>query len=115
MENEKVYEEMENENISNEEQDNTTIYENDDVIDNEYENTENQIETNEIVEETDSVENTQTNEILEENVVVEDNIQTEKLEQIHQDLGFICSFLILIVLFIVFRCIYKFFDMFFKI
>lgn len=111
MENETVYEEMENENISNEEQDNTTIYENNVLLDDEQQNTENQVETDETIEETNDVEN----EIIEENVVVDNNIQTEKLEQIHQDLGFICSFLILIVLFIVFRCIYKFFDMFFKI
>ena len=66
----------------------------------EYENTENQ---------------EQINETIEENIVVDNtiNIQSEKLEQIHQDLGIICSFLIAFVLVILLHYAYKFFNMFF--
>lgn len=95
---------MENKTIENTEnqiQDNEVIYENVVMDNNEYENTEDEEYSNEIIQE---------NTILET-----DNLQTEKLEQIHQDLGIICSFLIIFALVIVFRYIYKFFDMFFKV
>lgn len=54
-----------------------------------------------------------------ENILVEEttNIITydEQLNQIHNDLGFICCFLVFFVLFILLKYAYKFFDMFFKI
>lgn len=78
------------------------------VYDNESENTEIETQDNGIAQENAVIENT----------TVEDtmtNLQNEKLEQIHQDLGVICSFLIIFALVIVFRYVYKFFDIFFKI
>ena len=50
-----------------------------------------------------------------ENIVIVDTTTTEQLQQIHTDLGLICSFLIIFVLFILLKYSYKFFDMFFKI
>lgn len=54
-----------------------------------------------------------------ENIVVEDTTKNttynEQLQQIHNDLGFICCFLVVFVLFILLKYAYKFFDMFFKI
>lgn len=54
-----------------------------------------------------------------ENIVIEEttNIITydEQLNQIHNDLGFICSFLVFFVLVILLKYAYKLFDMFFKI
>lgn len=54
-----------------------------------------------------------------ENIVVEDTTNNttynKQLEQIHNDLGFICCFLVVFVLFILLKYAYKFFDMFFKI
>jgi len=59
----------------------------------------------------------QMDETIQENIILNHttDLQDEKLEQIHQDLGIICSFLIIFALVIMFRYIYKFFDMFFKI
>lgn len=94
----------ENENLyDNNIQINTTTEQNTIVYDNQSENTENQKQNN-----GDTQENT-----LVQNPSID--LQSEKLDQIHQDLGFICSFLIIFVLVIVFRYIYKFFDIFFKI
>ena len=54
-----------------------------------------------------------------ENIVVEESTNTitydEQLTQIHNDLGFICCFLVFFVLIILLKYAYKFFDMFFKI
>ena len=54
-----------------------------------------------------------------ENIVVEETTNTitydEQLEQIHNDLGFICCFLVFFVLIILLKYAYKLFDMFFKI
>lgn len=54
-----------------------------------------------------------------ENIVVEDTTNNitynEQLELIHNDLGFICCFLVVFVLFILLKYAYKFLDMFFKI
>lgn len=100
MENEYIAN-TENENSANENQTNNEISENTIINDDEYENT--------------TIER-YINETIQENTVVDNSaeLQNEKLEQIHSDLGFICSFLILLALVIVFRYVYKFFDMFFK-
>lgn len=54
-----------------------------------------------------------------ENIVVEETINTttydEQLTQIHNDLGFICCFLVFFVLVVLLKYAYKLFDMFFKI
>lgn len=54
-----------------------------------------------------------------ENILVEETTNTitydEQLNQIHNDLGFICSFLVFFVLVILLKYAYKLFDMFFKI
>lgn len=77
-------------------------------------------EDNESVEDevSDEIESTNKNEITEEstkNETVQDisSENTEKLDLIHQDLGVICSFLIIFALVILFKLIYKFFDIFF--
>lgn len=56
------------------------------------------------------------NEIIKNNTVIEDNSITnnKQLEQIHQDLGFICCFLVVFTLIILLKYAYKFFDVFFK-
>lgn len=41
--------------------------------------------------------------------------ESEQLQQIHEDLGFICSFIIFFVIVLLCKYAYKFFDMFFKI
>lgn len=81
---------MENEVIQNIENKNS-IYE-----------TENNAETNEI-----------TTEVIQEDDV-NNNILIEKLDVIHEDLGFICSFLIIFAIVGLLQYIYKFFSMFFK-
>ena len=60
---------------------------------------------NEVSNET--YENTTTNEIMLD--------YTEKLDRIHEDLGFIVSFIVFFVLVVLLKYVYKFFDMFFKI
>lgn len=55
------------------------------------------------------------NETTQNIIVVADTTTTEQLQQIHTDLGLICSFLIIFVLFVLLKYSYKFFDMFFKI
>ena len=45
--------------------------------------------------------------------VVQDQTTTEQLNLIHNDLGFICSFIIFFVLVILLKYAYKFFDIFF--
>lgn len=54
-----------------------------------------------------------------ESIVVDDTTNNityeEQLSQIHNDLGFICCFLVFFVLVILLKYAYKFFDMFFKI
>ena len=93
---------MENETNENSENE-VQAYENNVVNSDQSENTEDQEQDNQIIEEN----------IVLENTTVE--IQNEKLDQIHEDLGIICSFLIIFALVILFRYIYKFFDMFFKL
>lgn len=46
-------------------------------------------------------------------VVVQDDIINEQLSLIHNDLGFICSFIIFFVLVVLLKYVYKFFDIFF--
>ena len=70
-----------------------TEYENSTNIDNEVSN--------------ETYENTTTNEIMLD--------YTEKLDRIHEDLGFIVSFIVFFVLVVLLKYAYKFFDMFFKI
>ena len=41
--------------------------------------------------------------------------ESTQLQQIHEDLGFICSFIIFFVIVLLCHYAYKFFDMFFKI
>ncbi len=41
--------------------------------------------------------------------------ESEQLRVIHEDLGFICSFIIFFVIVLICKYSYKFFDMFFKI
>lgn len=54
-----------------------------------------------------------------ENILVEETTNTitydEQLNQIHNDLGFICCFLVFFVLVVLLKYAYKLFDMFFKI
>lgn len=97
-----VQEQIEFENTENEIQDDEYIYENIVMDNNEYENSENKEPTNEIMQENIVLENTSSI-----------DLQSEKLDRIHEDLGVICSFLIIFALVIVFRYIYKFFDIFF--
>ena len=46
-------------------------------------------------------------------VVVQDDTINEQLILIHNDLGFICSFIIFFVLVLLLKYAYKFFDIFF--
>ena len=46
-------------------------------------------------------------------VVVQDETTSEQLTLIHNDLGFICSFIIFFVLVVLLKYSYKFFDIFF--
>ena len=46
-------------------------------------------------------------------VVVQDDTINEQLTLIHNDLGFICSFIIFFVLVVLLKYAYKFFDIFF--
>ena len=85
-------------NTENEIQNYETIYENTDTNSNQYENTENQ---------------GQFNQTIQENTII--GVENEKLDLIHQDLGFICSFLIIFTIVGLLYGIYKFFNMFFKI
>lgn len=59
------------------------------------------------------------NEIVDENIssnIIQDNsVEIEMLQTIHNDLGFICCFLVIFVVFILLKYAYKWFDMFFKI
>ena len=69
---------------------------------------------NEVADETEKIEENTTNEESTKNETVQNTSETmDKLDLIHQDLGFICSFLIIFALVILFRMIYKFFDIFF--
>lgn len=76
---------------------------------------------NELIENENLTYETITNETVEEtpeNTVENETVQefpTEKLDLIHQDLGIICSFLVIFALVIVFRYVYKFFNMFFTL
>ncbi len=69
---------------------------------------------------TNSVENNNTtnNEDLSssvtENITVADDATIEKLDLIHQDLGFIICFIVFFVLVVLLKYAYKFFDMCFK-
>ena len=95
------YENIENEEQENDRQINTITEQNTTMVNNQSENTANE---------------EQINNTMQENIVLENttvDLQNEKLEQIHEDLGVICSFLIIFALVIVFKYIYKFFNMFF--
>lgn len=65
---------------------------------------------NELFENNTSIDNT-TNETITENTVQEEPIVT--LNTIHQDLGFICTFLTIGAVVIFMIILYKFFNMFF--
>ncbi len=72
---------------------------------------------NELIEDENLTYETVTNETI-ENTVENETVQefpTEKLDLIHQDLGMICSLLIIFALVILFRSVYKFFNMFFTL
>ena len=81
---------------------------------------ENIIENEEI--KTEDTENFENDENQEENTETNDVIEVEtitisydeKLDLIHEDLGFRCCFLIIFVIVILLKYIYKFFDIFFK-
>ncbi len=86
----------------------------------EYENTKNEIQINTLTNENIVMDSNESeiaeNEISSNETLQEDNtitLQNEKLDQIHEDLGVICSFLILFALVIVFRYVYRFFNIFF--
>lgn len=86
----------------------------------EYENTKNEIQINTFTNENIVMDSNKSeiaeNEISSNETLQEDNtitLQNEKLDQIHEDLGVICSFLILFALVIVFRYVYRFFNIFF--
>lgn len=49
-----------------------------------------------------------------ENITVADDVTIEKLDLIHQDLGFIVCFIVFFVLVILLKYAYKFFDMCFR-
>ena len=102
MENETIenIQNFENENTTNETKDNEDLLQY--VVVDRYENTENSTEINEA-----------TTEVVQENNV-NDEIMIEKLDVIHEDLGFICSFLIIFTIIGLLHYIYKFFNMFFK-
>ena len=134
MENEtiEVIQEIKNENTEIENQDNEDLFEYIDIGNDKQENTNNEVQNYELLQENIVLENSKTenenvvenitinnetdeteNEVIENTVV--DNTTNEQLTQIHEDLGIICSFLILLALVIVFRYVYKFFSMFFKL
>ncbi len=119
MENE-IEENLEIENPEMEEQNYENIYENSIVDNDKSENTDSQVQDNKLLQENIVLENrvkNNANEEITENKTLENTIvdttANEQLTQIHEDLGFICSFLILFSLVIVFRYIYKFFNIFF--
>lgn len=68
---------------------------------------------------TDSSQNTSNTEnTVETNTTTEVVVsldESEQLAQIHEDLGFICCFIIFFVIVILCKYAYKFFDMFFPI
>lgn len=98
IENEETENEILYKNPENNLQTDTTTEQNTTVSDNQPKDTENQ---------------EQDTGTTQENTLAQMDLQNEKLDQIHEDLGVICSFLIIFALVIVFRWIYKFFDMFF--
>lgn len=66
---------------------------------------------NELLTDNSSNENTTTDSSITENTIQDTNVVT--LETIHNDLGFICSFLVFATVVIFIIIIYKFFNMFF--
>lgn len=102
MENETIQniQDFENKNTTNTTKDNENLLPY--VVVDGYENTENSTETNE-----------NTAEVAQESTINNDVI-IEKLDMIHEDLGFICSFLIIFTIIGLLQYIYKFFNMFFK-
>lgn len=63
-------------------------------------------------------ENSTNNENIVENQTTEVVVsldESQQLQQIHEDLGFVCSFIIFFVIVVLCKYAYKFFDMFFKI
>lgn len=68
---------------------------------------ENETNINEILENTTDVNQT------ESNIVYDTGTDTVTLETIHNDLGFICTFLIFGAIYVMCKLIYKGFDMFF--
>lgn len=88
------------------EENNTNSIDNTNIIENSYENNvSNELEYNSISE--NSTEYTNTYSEQQENVIT--------IENIHNDLGIITSFLIFFVLVILLKYVYKFFNMFFVI
>lgn len=75
----------------------------------EFQNLENTNSNSNNTNETNTTNSTTTTEV----VVSLD--ESEQLQLIHEDLGFICSFIIFFVIVLLCRYAYKFFDMFFKI
>lgn len=68
-------------------------------------------ESNTNTEANTPMENTITNETI-ENIIIEDT-NTVTLDTIHNDLGFICAFLVIASVLVLCRLIYKFFNIFF--
>lgn len=68
---------------------------------------ENETNINEILENTTDVNQ------IESNTVYDTGTDTITLETIHNDLGFICTFLIFGAIYVMCKLIYKGFDMFF--
>lgn len=76
------------------------------------------IDTNNTNTTSNSENSTSQENTLEQNTIQEITVsldESEQLNLIHQDLGFICSFIIFFVIVIICIYSYKFFDMFFKI
>ena len=77
----------------------------------------NQNEEFQNIESTNSNSNNTTNENITNTTteVVVSLDESQQLQQIHEDLGFICSFIIFFVIVLLCKYAYKYFDMFFKI
>ena len=77
----------------------------------------NQNEEFQNIESTNSNSNNTTNENITNTTteVVVSLDESQQLQQIHEDLGFICSCIIFFVIVLLCKYAYKYFDMFFKI
>lgn len=96
----------------NEENNTSSIYNTDNI-----ENSNENDVSNEVVNTSSDIENNTTNETTTDNTTTytEQQENVISIQDIHNDLGIITSFLIFFVLVILLKYVYKFFDMFFVI